>query len=216
MQRILFAEFPPPPPPAAVPLARPQVPTLVLQPLQPRVDRLAGLYERLWRGGYAVRTPPLPSSGRAQSASLHPSRPSLLLLRLPRQVREERFVAGAAPHGLPSLTLRVERRPLAAAAAAQEGEGAAEATRSERGGERGGGDGSRPFAPPLLGPRLGHVVADDEAAYLAFLSAQRDAIRAEIAGRRRAQGAAAAAAAARGGEDEVRQRWLATLDEYVS
>ena len=32
-----------------------RVQTLVLQPLQPRVDRLAALYARLWSSGYSVQ-----------------------------------------------------------------------------------------------------------------------------------------------------------------
>ena len=32
-----------------------RVQTLLLQPLQPRIDRLTGLYARLWSSGYAVR-----------------------------------------------------------------------------------------------------------------------------------------------------------------
>lgn len=102
--------------------------TLVLQPLQPRIDRLARLYERLWHSGYSVK--------------------------------EERFVAGEAKR-LHSLTLRAELRPF-------EGKG-----------KKACWDLSK--SPPLCG-----VQAEDEAAYLAFLVSQRDALRQEVAARTRA------------------------------
>ena len=172
-----------------------RVQTLVLQPLQPRVDRLAALYARLWSSGYSVQEERF-LSGAAGTFTLTLDL-ALDLTPNPRprpkphpHPNPKRLLTGAAGRGLPSLTLRAELRSSAPRTAAESAaaEGAAVAGGAAVRAEAGG-----------AGVVLGRVVADDDAAYRAFLEEQREALGVELAGMRRAApyGAVAPAAVAR-------------------
>ena len=182
-----------------------RVQTLVLQPLQPRVDRLAALYARLWSSGYSVQEERF-LSGAAGTFTLAQDL-ALDLTPNPRprpkphpHPNPKRLLTGATGRGLPSLTLRAELRSSAPRTAAESAaaEGAAVAGGAALGAAVAESAALRAAAAGA-GVVLGRVVADDDAAYRAFLEEQREALGVELAGMRRAApcGAVAPAAVAR-------------------
>ena len=104
----------------------------------------------------------------------------------PNRNSKVRLLTGAAGRGLPSLTIRAELRSAprtAAASAAAEGAVAGGAALGAAVAESAA---VRAAAAAAAAAVLDRVVADDDAAYRAFLEEQRESLEVELAGMRRA------------------------------